>query len=290
MQTFVSALLSGLQTGSIYALIGVAYVIVYRSTGFLLLSIGEMVMVGGLLATTITITTGGSLLLALVLGAAIPAVLSALIYLGPIRLTRDPSPLRIIILTFGIAMVIRAVARIIWGPAERFSGQFPGLPNNITVIFDRSVIRGQAIVLFVVLFLTVAAVVWWFRSRSTGRAARAIGDDAMIAAAVGIPVVAVTALAFAFSGAVAGVAGIIAIPLTGMAWNAGTMLGLKGLVAALAGGIDNPYGPVIGGLLLGLAEQFASVYVVAGWNDAVAFGVLVAVVLLRSRGPLEART
>lgn len=290
METLLSALLSGVQTGSIYALIGLGYVVVFRASGYLILTQGEMVMLGGLVATSIGLSTGGSMALSLLVSVALGAALTGGMYLGLIRRMRDPSPLRVIILTFGVALVLRALARRWWGAAQRFAEQLEVLPRTVSIGWDRASVRGQALVIVAALAVVFVALRWWLARTSTGRAARAAGDDAVVAAASGIPMVVVVTLAFAVAGGLGGLAGALAVPITGVAWNTGTLLGLKGLVAALAGGVEHPIGPILGGLALGLAEQLASVYVVAGWNDAVAFGVLVVVVLARSRGPLEART
>lgn len=286
----MSALLSGLQTGSIYALIGLGYVVVYRASGYLILSMGEVVMLGGLVATSVGLASAGSMAVSVVASMALGATISGAMYALVIRRMRDPSPLRVIILSFGVALVLRAGARQLWGAEQRFTAALDSLPRTISIGWERATIRGQALLIVVVLAVAVLALRWWFSKTATGRAARAAGDDPIVAAATGIPLVVVVTLAFAVAGGLGGLAGALAVPITGVAWNTGTLLGLKGLVGALAGGVEHPMGPIAGGLALGLAEQLASVYVVAGWNDAVAFGVLVVVVLVRSVGPLEART
>lgn len=287
MEQFLSALLSGLQNGAIYGLIGLAYVTIYRSSGFLVLTHGEVVMVAGLVTEGMGVTSFPFALGAAVVSVAVGAALTTGLYLGPIRWMRDATPLRVIILSFGVALVLHSGARAFFGTEQRFPRALPGLPSTITLFYDRAAVRGQAIAVFAALVVLSLLLSWWFAHGRFGRAARATGDDGPIAVSMGIPRVWVIAVSFAIGGGLAALAGFLSAPITGAVWNGGTIFGLKGLVAALAGGVERPLGPVIGGLLLGLAEQFASIYVVPGWTDAVAFGVLVIAVLIRARGSLE---
>ena len=136
----------------------------------------------------------------------------------------------------------------------------------------------------------VFALLWVFFTRTyTGTAVRACAVNARAGRLMGIRVDRMDLLAFALSGALGAVAGAVIAPITYATYDMGLMLGLKGFVAAVLGGLVSPAGAIVGGFLLGLLESFSAGLLSSAYKDAVAFVVLIALLLVQSAGWLRWR-
>jgi len=192
----------------------------------------------------------------------------------------------VLILTIGASIAIRGTALIVWGtdPAAlpAFSAGPPLSVLGATVVRQGLWVLGVAAVVF--------ALLWFFFTRTyAGTAVRACALNARAARLMGIRVDRVFLLAFALSGAIGAVAGAVIAPITYATYDMGLMLGLKGFVAAALGGLVSPPGAIAGGFLLGLLESYAAGLVSSGYKDAVAFIVLIAVLLAQAAGWLPGR-
>ena len=276
---------SGLVVGGVYALIGLGFVIVYGVTRIINFAQGEFVMLGALLMVTFT-QAGLPLAAALSLSIAGVAALGALLERVAIHpIVRAPA-LAVLILTIGASIAIRGTALIVWGtdPAAlpAFSAGPPLSVLGATVVRQGLWVLGVAAVVF--------ALLWFFFTRTyAGTAVRACALNARAARLMGIRVDRVFLLAFALSGAIGAVAGAVIAPITYATYDMGLMLGLKGFVAAALGGLVSPPGAIAGGFLLGLLESYAAGLVSSGYKDAVAFIVLIAVLLAQAAGWLPGR-
>ena len=278
-------LASGLVVGGVYALIGLGFVIVYSVTRIINFAQGEFVALGALLMVTAT-SRGLSPRLAFGLTVAAVAGLGALLERVAIHPLRGASPLAVLILTIGASIALRGGALILWGtdpfPLAAFS---PGPPVRL---------MGAVIVRQGLWVLAVAGLVflllWYFFERTyVGSAVRACAVNPRGARLMGIRVDRMFLLAFALSGALGATAGAVIAPITYATYDMGLMLGLKGFVAAVLGGLVSPPGAIVGGFLLGLAESFAAGLVSSGYKDAVAFVILIVVCLAQVGGLLPWR-
>jgi len=262
---------SGLVVGGVYALIGLGFVIVYRVTRVINFAQGEFVMLGALLTAagrSLALPTAAAFGLAVVLGAAAGALLERA-GIHPVR--RAPA-MAALIVTIGASIAIRGAALAAWGTdpyaLEPFSA---GPPLRV---LGASVVRQGCWVLAVAgaVFLGL----WLFFTRTyAGTAVTACAVNPRGARLMGIRVERVWLLAFALSGALGATAGAVIAPITYATYDMGLMLGLKGFVAAVLGGLVSPPGAIAGGFLLGLLESLSAGLLSSGYKDAVAFVVLI---------------
>jgi branched-chain amino acid transport system permease protein len=273
-------LASGLVVGGVYALIGLGFVIVYRVTRIINFAQGELVMLGALLTVSgrqLGLSTAMAALAAVVVVAGVGALLER-VAIHPVR--RAPA-LTILIVTIGASITIRGVALVVWGTDPYALPAFsPGPPFRLL---------GATVVRQGLWVLAVAAVVfaglWLFFTRTyAGTAVRACAVNARGARLMGIRVERMWLLAFALSGGLGAAAGAIIAPITYATYDMGLMLGLKGFVAAVLGGLVSPAGAIGGGILLGLLESLSAGLLSSGYKDAMAFVVLILLLLAQVAG------
>ena len=276
---------SGLVVGGVYALIGLGFVIVYSVTRIINFAQGEFVMLGALLM--VMLEQGGlGPAPALVLVVAAVAAVGALLELVAIHPIRTAPPLAVLIVTIGASIAVRGAALIVWGTdpvaLSAFSSGPPLRLLGATIVRQGLWVLGAAALVF--------ALLWFFFTRTyAGSAVRACAVNPRGARLMGIRVDRMFLLAFALSGALGAVAGAVIAPITYATYDMGLMLGLKGFVAATLGGLVSPPGAIVGGFLLGLLESYAAGLLSSGYKDAVAFIVLIAVLLVQVAGWLPWR-
>jgi branched-chain amino acid transport system permease protein len=273
-------LASGLVVGGVYALTGLGFVIVYRVTRIINFAQGELVMLGALGAVSarqLGLSTPVAALAAVAAGAAVGALLER-VAIHPVR--RAP-PLTILIVTIGASIAIRGLALVGWGTDPYALPAFsPGPPLRV---LGATMVRQGLWVLAVAALVFVA--LWLFFTRTyAGTAVRACATNARGARLMGIRVERMWLLAFALSGALGAAAGAVIAPITYATYDMGLMLGLKGFVAAVLGGLVSPAGAIAGGILLGLLESLSAGLLSSGYKDAVAFVVLILLLLAQVAG------
>ena len=139
--------------------------------------------------------------------------------------------------------------------------------------------------------LAILAALWWFFNRTLhGKAILATSHNRLAAQLVGISVRRVLLVSFGLSAALGALAGILIAPITFTAWDVGVMLGLKGFAAAILGGLGSGPGAVLGGLVLGLLEALSAGYISSAYKDVIAFGIMLAVLVLMPGGLLGRRS
>lgn len=277
--------LSGLVVGGIYALIGLGFVIVYSVTRVINFAQGEFVMLGALLM----VTFGGQglpLPLAFLLVLLAASGIGALLERVAIHPVRNASVLTLIIITIGASIALRGAALLVWGTDPFALPPFsPGPPLR----FGQAILVRQGLwVLAVALAIFVG--LWAFFTRTyLGKALQACAINPRAARLMGIRVDRMSLLAFALAGGLGAAAGIVIAPITYATYDMGLMLGLKGFVAAVLGGLVSPPGAILGGFLLGILESLAAGLVSSGYKDAVAFVILIALCLAQVAGLLPWR-
>jgi branched-chain amino acid transport system permease protein len=277
--------ISGLTNGAIYALIALGFGIIYNATTIINFAQGEMVMLGALCAISIYQLVP-SLPVAFLGGIAIVSLVGLVFERLALRPVRDPSPITLIIITVGGAVFFKGVAMLLWGKEAYtlppFSGDTPLHLGPATILPQNLWVLGLTLAL-------VLALEAFFRLTLMGKAMRATAYNPRAARLVGIAAGRMVQLSFLLSAALGAGAGILIAPLTLGVYDMGTMLGLKGFSAAIIGGLGSLAGGVLGGLLLGLTEAFASGLISSGYRDAVAFLLLLVVLFLRPQGLLGGR-
>jgi branched-chain amino acid transport system permease protein len=278
----VQLLVSGIGTGSIYALIALGFNVVFKSTGAMNFAQGEWVVMGGMTAALLfaALNTVGLACLAAVLIVTVVGILSERLVIWPLR---RPNALLITLVSIGLAICTRSLVMLVLG--KKPVG-YPGFSPTATLSFGGVTLPTQ--ILWVIgLTLVFLLVLHLFFERSIiGKALRAAAADRDAAAIVGVRVETTVMLSFAIAAFAGALAGVAITPLTLSSYDQGAMFGFKGFSAAMLGGVGSLPGAIVGGLMLGLLEAFGSFYISSDFKDAIAFAVLLLILFARPSGLL----
>ena len=280
---FVQYLISGITLGSVYALVGLGFSIIYAVTKIINFAQGEFVMLGGLVSFTLIHRAGLPLVPALIIAILIAVAIGAAMYLLAIRPSKRASVVSLIIITIGAAMFIRGIA------GQELTKDFVILPSfsgEKSISFLGARIDPQALWVIGTMVMVTIILHLFLSYTMVGKALKACAINPVASSLVGINPRTMALIAFVLAAALGAIGGVVFTPLTPMSYQAGIMLGLKGFVAAAIGGFKSPVAAVFGGLLLGIVESFA---VAANWGpftsaykDAIALFVLLFILPLRS--------
>ncbi|NWF55295.1 MAG: branched-chain amino acid ABC transporter permease [Syntrophaceae bacterium] len=276
-------ILSGLTTGSTYALVAIGFSLIHNATGIVNFAQGEFVMLGGMFMITFYSFLRLPMLLAFLLTLFCVSAVGFLLERGPINRARSKEILILVMITVGASISIKGLSMMVWGKNPMslppFSGENP-------LIFLGAAIMPQSIWVFGITLLVVLALGYFFRETMTGKAMRAVAASRKTALLSGIPVNRMILFSFTLSGALGAVAGIILTPITTTSYDVGVMMGLKGFSAAILGGYGSMPGAVLGGLLLGVLESLGAGLVSSEYKDALAFLILLVVLFFKPTGIL----
>ncbi|MBN1417612.1 MAG: branched-chain amino acid ABC transporter permease [Planctomycetes bacterium] len=274
--------LTGVTVGSIYALVAIGFNAIYNATGIINFAQGQFVVLGGMLAVTLSVTARLPVLATAAIVIAAVGALGGFIEFGVIRRLRRPNVLQLIMVTVGLQILLEEGAMAIWGtdpapPMPHFSGDAPIRIAGATILPQTVWILGT-------LAVVVAALAAFFRWTTLGKAVRACAANAAAARLAGIPVRRMVWLSFVLSAAIGAIGGLVITPMVGMEFDRGPSLALKGFGAAVLGGLGSFPGAVAGGMAIGILESLAAGYISSGYKDAVALAVLLAVLFVRPSG------
>jgi branched-chain amino acid transport system permease protein len=286
MSELLQFLVSGLTVGAVYALVALGFTLVYHASDVVNFAQGEFVMLGGMV-TVFAYAAGVPLPLAALLAVTASVVVGLALYWLAIAPARGASAVSLIIITIGASILLRGAAQIV------FDKQFHKLPafsgDTPVDLFGASiqpqsfwVLGGAALIVLILYYVMERTLI--------GKAVVATAANRLAAQLVGVNVATVMALAFGGSAAIGAIAGILITPITLTSYDVGTLLALKGFAAAMLGGMGNPLGAIIGGLLLGLLESFGAGYLSSTYKDAIAFVVILAVLFVAPQGLVGRRT
>jgi branched-chain amino acid transport system permease protein len=290
MSEFLQHLLNGVALGSVYALVALGYTMVFGVLKLINFAHGDVFMVGAYIAYYMgryfgfgenpSVLGAFVTLLASMLGAA---ALGAVIERFAYRPLRRAPRINALITAIGVSMLLQYTGQLVFGPDPKFFPQV--LPSfDLHLPFDLVVSSVQLVVLgaaFALMFLLDFVV----RKTKFGLALRALSQDFEAAALMGIPVNRTIAMTFAVSAGLAAAAGMmVGLTYPKIEPLMGNLSGMKAFVAAVLGGIGHIRGAALGGLLLGLGEEFVTGYGSSTYRDAIAFVVLIAVLLIKPAG------
>jgi len=278
-------LLSGLTVGAIYALVALGFCIIYNASQVINFAQGEFVMIGGMAAASF-LGAGLPLPLAALAAVALAALIGMALVKFAVAPARGASVVTLIIITIGAAILLRGLATLVW---DKRIHALPAFSGNQPIMLGGATLAPQSLWVIGVAVLVVAALWGFFNRTLTGKAILAVSHNRLAAQLVGISVRRVLLVSFALSAALGALAGILIAPITFTSWDVGVMLGLKGFAAAILGGMGSGPGAVLGGLTLGLLESLGAGYVSSAYKDAIAFVVMLVVLVLMPGGLLGAR-
>jgi branched-chain amino acid transport system permease protein len=274
---------AGITMGATYGLVAVGFNIIFNATGAVNFAQGEFAMLGGMLGAALLTWSGVPLpvvIIVTVLGVTGIGVLLERLAINP---ARGADILNLIIITIGASILIKGTVMVTLGKnaagLPAFTGERPIWLLGAAILPQAFWIVGVALAIMVALHL-------FFARTLVGKAMQAVAIDREAARLVGISVGRMVMLSFALAAAVGAVAGIIITPMTLTIYDAGTMLGLKGFAAAVAGGLGNTFGGIAGGLVLGLLEALGGGLIASELKDVLAFVLLLILMVVRPRGLL----
>ncbi|NLL47771.1 MAG: branched-chain amino acid ABC transporter permease [Firmicutes bacterium] len=277
-------LINGLALGSVYALIALGYTMVYGIIKLINFAHGEIYMLGAYFGFYAITRLGLPLVPALALSMATAAILGMLLERIAYRPLRSSPRIAVLITAIGASLLFQGTAQLVFGASFKpFPQAIPFIRIQLGPVFTTNrqlLIFGVALALMLALHIIV-------QYTKFGKAMRAVSMDKDAAQLMGINIDRIISITFALGSALAAAAGI----LVGMYYNRidpymATMPGLKAFVAAVLGGIGVVPGAVVGGLLMGVAENMVVAFGSSTLRDAVAFAILIAVLLFRPNGLL----
>lgn len=278
-------LFSGITVGATYALAALGFTLIYNASNVINFAQGEFIMLGGMLAVLFT-QAGLPLPAALLLAVLVPAVVGVLIEKLAIEPVKGAETVTLIIITIGASLVIRGLVQVFLGKNTHslpaFSGDTPIEILGATLMPQSLWVMGVTAIVVVVL--------WYFFNRTlTGKAMLATSFNRVAAELVGINTNGVLFMSFAMSAALGAMGGILITPITLTSYDVGIMLGLKGFVAAVLGGLGNGLGAVVGGLLVGVLEAMGAGYLSSAYKDAIPFALILFILFFMPRGLFGAK-
>lgn len=274
-------LIGGLALGAIYAVVALGFVLVYKSTDVLNLAHGEFLMLGAYFALTFLISENLNFFLGVFVLLLVMLVFGLLVHYGIMRRMVGQGFFAIVLITLGIATIIRALLLIFYGPTER--GRLDLLPQGSFEVGGATV-RHVDLIIFAVVAACVLLFFLFFKYTRLGLHMRAVADDIEAAAAMGIDPDKVYAMTWAAAMVMAGVGGLLFGHVTGAIDRSIEAIGLRAFPAAVVGGLTSLGGSIVGGLVVGVIEQFANGHLGTKWREPVAFSVMFVVLLVRPTG------
>ena len=284
MDKLIQTLISGLSLGSIYALIALGYTMVYGIAKMLNFAHGDIIMVGAYAVITAVFTMGLPPFIAILISIALCALLGIVIEFLAYRPLRQAQPLAVLITAIGVSYLLQNLALLIYGSEQK---AFPTIVALPTVHVGGVYIDGITLATLVVTAVIMVALSLFINKTRMGKAMRAVSEDKEAAELMGISVNRTITVTFAIGSALAGVAAIFyGAAYTYIRPTTGAMPGIKAFTAAVFGGIGSIPGAMLGGILLGVIEQLSKTYISTLWADAIVFGVLVVVLVVKPTGLL----
>jgi len=276
---------AGLAIGSVYVLVALGFVMIFRATNVVNFAQGEFSMLGAYFLVALwqglRLNYFAAIVLALLIMACMGVVFEITVYY-PLR---NRTFLPVIIATIGASILFQNGALAVFGPSPEKVRPVVETVNGVGgitvggVFFDY-----QYVIIVAVAVLLVGLQYLFFEYTLLGKKMQATSQDKDMARLLGIPVVYMIALTFIYSSLLGGLSGILVAPIFFVTHKMGATLGLKAFAATICGGFGDVRGAILGGLSLGVIESFGSAYISAIYKDAFAFLVLIVILLVRPQG------
>ncbi len=270
MEQLGNLLLSGLSTGSIYALVALGFNVIFKSTGAINFAQGEWVMMGGMVAAT-SYAARLPLVLAVLCAVLVVIAVGLLSERLIVRRLSRPTPIAVTLVLIAVAICSKSLVMLVLGknPAD-----LPGFSGSTPLLWLGLRIHPQTFWIVGITLAVMLAAHLFFERTVLGRAMRAVAAQPEAAALCGIEPRLAMALSFGLAAGVGALAGAIITPLTLTSFDQGTVLGFKGFSAAMLGGLGSLPGALVGGVVLGTLEALAGGLISSHFKDAVAFVAL----------------
>lgn len=285
MENAIEQLINGLRTGSIYALIALGYTMVYGIAKMINFAHGDIIMVGAYVLYVCVAVVKMPIPLAVISTIVFASLAGVVIEKIAYKPLRDAPRLAVLITAIGVSLFLQNAALLIFS-ANPIA--FESIIKLEPIIIGNIVITGTTIVTLIVTVITMILLTLFINKTKSGMAMRAVAEDKGAAQLMGINVNRTISLTFAIGSALAGLAGILYLSQyqSSLRPTMGGLPGIRAFVAAVIGGIGNVPGAMLGGMLLGIIESFAKAYISTELTDAIVFGILILVLLVKPSGLL----
>lgn len=280
----LSQLINGLNAGSIYALIALGYTMVYGIAKMINFAHGDIIMIGAYVVWVAISILHLPVSVGLIIGVIACAILGILIEKIAYKPLRKAPPLAVLITAIGVSYFLQSASLLIFSSAKR---TFPVSFNIPSITIGALVIPGQTILILVVTSICMIALHLFINKTKAGSAMLAVSEDKDAAQLMGVNVNRTISMTFAIGSALAAIAGVLfASSYVYVYPTMGSLIGIKAFVAAVLGGIGSVPGAMLGGILLGLIESLSKTYISTQLSNAIVFGILIIVLLVRPTGLL----
>ncbi len=281
MVEVIQLLVNGVAVGCIYGMIALGFVLIYKATEAVNFAQGDIMMLGAFAALTFVAVLGLNYWIGLLLAIVVLAIFGYLLDAIVLRPIIGQPQFAIVMLTIGLGFIFRTVAGAVWGhDPQSFDTPFTGKVASIGQL-----VIGQENLAIIIGTALLCLVLYMFFTRTRiGVAMQASSQNQLAAYYMGIPVKRVFSMIWAISAGVATVAGVLLSPLTLVDPDTMGFFGIKAFAAAVLGGFGSIPGALLGGIIIGIVEQFAGRYLAAGFQETSAYLVLLAVLVVRPSG------
>ncbi len=281
----IKQLINGIQVGSIYALVALGYTMVYGIVKLINFAHGDFIMVGGymsVLCIPFLVSIGVPGWLCVIFATLVCSLLGVTTERIAYKPLRNSPRISVLITAIGVSLFLQNLFMLIFSPNPK---PFPTIISKQPITLGAIQISSVALTTILVSVALMVLLTVFVKRTKIGKAMRAVSEDEGAAKLMGINVNSTISVTFAIGSGLAAVASVLycsAYPMVEP--NMGSMLGLKAFIAAVFGGIGVIPGAMLGGLLLGVIESLTKAYISSKLADAVVFGVLVLVLLLKPSG------
>ena len=275
------AILNGLAEGSVYALLALGLVFINRITEIASFAHGEVSALAAFIGFTVFHTLGAPFALAIVASVVAGGVIGLLVERVVIRPVQSSGLLATVVVTLGLFFVIHGSIKLVWGPDVR---PYPSIFGEGTIRLGGTAVSAQHLGVMVTAFLIAIGLAAYLRWTRTGLALRAIPQNRFGAALIGLNLRRLTSTAWIVGSAVGAVAGVLIAPLTFLNSNMMQAPIIKAFAVAALGGLSSLVGAFVGGLVLGVIENVAVLYIPTYLKDTIAFVFILIVLLVQPEG------
>ncbi|HWT26482.1 MAG TPA: branched-chain amino acid ABC transporter permease [Mobilitalea sp.] len=284
VDNIIEQLINGLRTGSIYALIALGYTMVYGIAKMINFAHGDIIMVGAYALYVFIALLKMPVIVAVLFTIGLCAVLGIVIERIAYKPLRKAPPLAVLITAIGVSFFLQNAALLIF---KANPIPFESIVNVKTVKIGNISIAGITIVTLLVTLVSMIILTLFINKTKAGSAMRAVSEDKGAAQLMGINVNRTISMTFAIGSALAAVAGILFLSqYQSLKPTMGALPGIKAFIAAVLGGIGSVPGAMLGGIILGIIESISKAYISSELSDAIVFGVMILVLLLKPSGLL----
>jgi branched-chain amino acid transport system permease protein len=285
LSQFLQFMFSGVTVGATYALAALGFTLIYNASNVINFAQGEFIMLGGML-TVFFLKSGFPMPLAIVAAIVVPALVGVIVEKFAIEPAKGAEVVSLVIITIGASLVLRGLVQVWLGKG---AASYHGFSGSTPIEIGGATLLPQSLWVLGVTALIVVALWLFFGFTLAGKAILATSYNPLAAKLVGVDTQWVLLVSFALSAAIGAIGGILLTPITMTSYDVGIMLGLKGFVAAVVGGLGSGLGAVVGGLLVGVIEALSAGYISSAYKDATPFILILVILFFMPRGLFGAK-